>query len=138
VLLIVAVQVVLAGMLAAGVKVAEFPEDAYATLPVTLVLAGHANLNETFVIVNGSIGSLKFAEINAFNATPTAFAAGSVDRTVGGVTSGAAPVVNDQIKGTAIALPATSVTPVVIVAVQRVLAGSGCTGVKVAILPVEA
>jgi hypothetical protein len=61
--------------------------------------------------------SLKVAVIAAFTATPVALLAGLVDEMVGGVVSGAVPVVKVQVWLLASALPALSFPPVVIVAV---------------------
>ncbi len=65
----------------------------------------------------------------------SAFSAGTTEITVGAVMSGAAAVVNDQVLLTAMALPARSLTPLVIVALIRLAYGSGRSGVKVAVLP---
>jgi len=65
-----------------------------------------------------------------------AFASGTVELTVGRVVSAAALVVKVQTLLAAIALPATSLTPVAMVAVQTVLAGRVLPGVKVATLPI--
>jgi hypothetical protein len=54
------------------------------------------------VIVSGFIASLNVAVIVLLTATPLALAAGIVEVTVGGVVSGAGPVVNDQPKGATI------------------------------------
>jgi hypothetical protein len=132
---IVAVQMVLAGRLLDGVKVATLPLTAYPTVPVLAVPAGHASVKLAVVRVSGSIASLKLAEISVLSATPVAPAAGTVELTVGAVVSGMAPVVKVQVKGLARALPATSLAPVVIVAVQMVLAGRMLASVKVAKLP---
>ncbi len=67
--------------------------------------------------------------------TPVAALAGTVNVTVGGTTSAAAPVVKVHWYGAANALPATSVAPVVIVAVKSVLAARWLVGAKVAIAP---
>jgi hypothetical protein len=88
--------------------------------------------------VSGFIGSLKLAVTNVLNATPVALLAGTTVLTVGRIVSGAAAVVNDHTKFVAIGLPATSVTPVVMVAVQSVLGGRLVIGVNVAVLPLTA
>ena len=90
------------------------------------------------VMLSGSIASLKLAVRALLRATAVAPLVGNTALTVGGVVSGAALVVKLQVKGAASALPATSRTAVVIVAVQTVLEGSGLLGVKVATLPLAA
>ena len=89
----------------------------------------------TFVIVSGSITSLKVAAAFLLRATPVAPFAGSVKVTVGAVVSAAAPVVKVHTKLLANALPARSLAPVVIVAVKRVLAARLADGEKVAVKP---
>jgi hypothetical protein len=79
--------------------------------------------------------SLKVAVIAAFTATLVALLAGLVDETVGGVVSVTAPVVNDQVWLEAIAFPAASFAPVVIVAVYVVEAARLLDGVNVAVVP---
>ena len=74
------------------------------------------------LIVDLCIGSLNVAVITLFRGTPIALAAGSVELTVGSVVSDA--VVNVHILFAAIALPARSFAPVVIVAVYLVLAAN--------------
>jgi hypothetical protein len=54
---------------------------------------GQANAKFAEVMLSGSIGSLKLALMSTLTATPPAFASGLVELTVGGVASGAAPVV---------------------------------------------
>ena len=54
------------------------------------------NMKVVVVIVSGFIASLKVAESALLRATPRAALAGTVELTVGGVTSGAAPVVKLQ------------------------------------------
>jgi hypothetical protein len=100
-------------------------------------LAGQASVKLAVVLVSGSIGSLKLAVMSVLIATPVAFASGAVELTVGAVVSGATPVVKVQVKALASALPATSLTSVVIRAAQVVLAGRSLAGVKVAILPLH-
>ena len=67
-------------------------------------------------MVKGSIASLKVAAIFLLTATPVAALAGSVKLTVGAVVSEPAPVVKLHPKALAMALPARSLTPVVIMA----------------------
>jgi hypothetical protein len=68
-------------------------------------------------IVAGFIASLKVAVTVLATATPVAPEAGIIDTTVGGVVSAATPVVKVHTIGAARAVPATSLTPVVMVAV---------------------
>ena len=92
-------------------------------------------LKVTFVIVKGSMASLKTAVGFILRATPVAELAGTVELTVGAVISGAAPVVNDQTLALAKALLAKSVTPVEIVAVNSVFAARVLKGLNVAVVP---
>src|SRR5450759_1774302 len=94
---------------AAGVKVAV--EPLYETVPATDV-APCFKVKVVAVRVDGSIGTLKVAVTILLRTTPVARSAGSVK-----VTVGAASVVNVNTISAASALPAKSVTPVVIVAV---------------------
>ena len=86
--------------------------------------------------VEGAISSEKTAETVVLVATPVvgpgAVVAGMVSVTLGRVVSGARPVSKFQIKLLARVRPVVSVAPVVIVAVQRLLAGKLAVGVKVA------
>jgi hypothetical protein len=100
-------------------------------------LAGQASVKLAVVLVSASIDSLKLAVMSVLIATPVALASGAVELTVGAVVSGATPVVKVQVKALASALPATSLTSVVIRAAQVVLAGRSLAGVKVAILPLH-
>src|SRR6266513_6029581 len=95
--------------------------------PVTLKLA--------VLIVNGSIGSLNVALMVWLIATAVAPLTGTVKLTVGGVVSGIAPVVKPQPKSAASALPARSLAPVVIVAVNVARGARTLAGVKVAVTP---
>ena len=78
---------------------------------------------------------LNTAVIFVLVATPVALGAGTVVRTVGRVVSDCSPVVNDQTAFVASALPATSATAVVMVAVNCELTGNtlGVVGVKTAV-----
>jgi hypothetical protein len=98
-----------------GVKVAAFPLTF--TVPVTAVPLVVASLTLAVVSVALVMASEKVAEIVAFVATAVAAFAGDVKDTVGGVVSGAAPVVNVQVKSAGRGLPAASVTPAATVAV---------------------
>src|SRR5438046_2842694 len=95
--------------------------------PVTLKLA--------VVTVKGSIASLNVALMVWLIATSVAPLAGTVKLTVGGVVSGVAPVVKLQLKFAASALPAKSLAPVVIVAVNVARGARALAGVKVAVTP---
>jgi len=92
-------------------------------------------VNVAVVTVEAVMVSLKVAVIAAFTATPVAALAGLVDDTVGGVLSVVVPVVNDSVKAAAIALPAASLAPVVIVARYVVFAAKLLDGVNVAVVP---
>jgi len=101
---------------AAGVNVAVVP----LTFTVPLTAAPPfvvATLKLVVVSVELSIASEKVADTEVFSATPVAEFAGDVESTVGGVVSGATPVVNCQVKMAASALPAASFAAVVMVAV---------------------
>lgn len=115
----------------AGVNLAVAP--LMLTVPLTIappeVVASVkvAVVSEEFVIA-----SEKLADIEEFNAMPVAAFAGIVADTIGGVVSGATPVVKFQLKSALSALPLESRTPVVIVAMYSVLAARTTDGVKVA------
>ncbi len=110
----VAVYRVLAARLLVGFKVATaFVE---VTVPETGV-APCVKVKFAAVIVAGSTASLKVAAMLLLTTTPVAVLAGSVELTVGAVVSAVAPVVKFHVLLTANALPAKSLTPVVIVAV---------------------
>ena len=90
------------------------------------------------MIVEGFIDSLKVATMSAFLATPVARSAGLVEITVGSVVSVVVPVVKFHVLAAAIALPALSLAPVVIVALYAVLAAKLPTGgVNIATFPVS-
>ena len=101
--------------LAVGVNVATVPT--MFTVPVTAPPAVLASVKLALVIVALFIGSEKVADTEEVVATPVAALAGDVEDTVGGVKSGAAPVVKLQVKLAASALPAASLAAVVMVAV---------------------
>jgi hypothetical protein len=84
------------------------------------------------------MGSLKVAVGFVLRATPVAPFAGVVELTVGRVVSRVVPALKVQTKLLAKALPAKSLTPVVIVAVYRTPAARLLAGVKVAVVLVEA
>lgn len=83
--------------------------------------------------VRGSINSLKMAVILLLMAAPMATLAGMIELTVGDLVSGVAPVVKFHVKALASALPATSLAPGVIVAVNAVPGAREVNGVKVAV-----
>src|SRR4029077_4710777 len=98
------------------------------------VTPGPVSVKVDPVMVVASIGWLKVAVIFWLVATLTARLAGSVDTTVGLVVLETALVTKVHTKLLASATPPTLLTPVVIVPVKVVLAGSKLVGVKVAIL----
>jgi hypothetical protein len=104
---------------------------AYVTVPVTGEIP-RSTRKLAGVTVAGLSGSLKVAIITAFTETLVAASAGTVVVTVGGVMSGAAPVVNDHTYPSSNALPARSSAPVVIVAVKVVLGNKSASGLNVA------
>ena len=116
-----------------GVKVAVLPLTF--TVPVT-VAPPPVGLRVKLAVfsVEFVIASEKVADTEEFSATPVAAFAGNVADTIGGVVSGAAAVVNCQLKSAPSILPAASVTPASMVAVYRVLAARGANGVNVAVL----
>ena len=83
------------------------------------------------VSVNEFISSLKVAVILRLTNTPLP-AAGIVEVTLGGVTSGIASVVKHHAKSVVRGLPARSLMPVMIVAVYFVLGARTTAGVKMA------
>ena len=140
---IAAMAVSVYGVLAAkglvGVKVAVFPVPAYATVPGTSVArdAVGARVRVLFVMVEGSIGSLKTAETVVFVATSVALQAGLVEITVGGVVSELVDVMKLHEKLLVIAPPARFVTPGVTQTVMRMPGGRvvpAGVGVMVAML----
>jgi hypothetical protein len=96
------------------VKVATCP--ARLTVPRTGTTPA-ARVNVVAETLAGASASEKVAETAVPMGTPVAPASGLTAVTVGGVRSGAAPVVNVQTKSAARLFPATSSTPVVIRAV---------------------
>jgi len=132
---IVAVYRVVAARLLAGVKVPTLPEEV--TVPETGVRPGPVIVKVVPVIVAGSIASLKVAVVFPLMATPLAVSAGFVELTVGAVASAVVPVVKVHTLLATKALPARSVTAVVIVAVNRVVAARLLVGVKIAVLSTQ-
>src|SRR5947207_11707248 len=100
---------VLRSRLLTGLKAAVTPAEI--TVPATAVVPCF-KVKVTWVIVNGSITSLKVAAIFWLMATPVAALAGTVELTVGAVVSGVAPVVKLQIKPFAVAVRAMGRVPV--------------------------
>lgn len=88
-------------------------------VPETVMLPATVGLsrNVAAVTVAESIGSLKVAVIAEESDTPVAPLTGLVAVTVGGVVSGAAPVVKVQTRAAVMGFPAKSLMPVVSVAV---------------------
>jgi hypothetical protein len=123
---------VLPARLAEGKNVAVLP----LTLTVPVTAAPPVALRVKLVVfsVELVIASEKLAETEEFSAMPVAAFAGDVEDTVGRVVSGAAAVVNCQLKSAPRILPAASVTLASMVAVYRVLAARGPEGVNVAVL----
>src|SRR5438477_10572080 len=86
-----------------------------AQVPVPVLFgSGSFSLKVAVLIVKGSIASLKAAAMLPLMATPVAALAGTVALTVGRVVSGVSPVVKLQTKLLTNALPARSLTPVVL------------------------
>ena len=90
-----------------------------------------------WLIVVGFIALLKVAAIAWLRGTPVARFKGLVEITVGGVMSGAAPVVNVHTKLAVMATPARFLAPVVTVAVYKVSGVRLLAGVRVRMLLVE-
>jgi len=113
-------------------------KPAYVTAPGTGVPEPPCfKTNEAGLSVIGFIPSLKVAEIALLIGTPVRPLAGKVELTKGAVVSGTKPVVKVHILLDTIALPARSLTPVVIRAVKAVLAARVAFGVKVAVTPIK-
>jgi hypothetical protein len=135
----VAVYSVLPVRAALGLKVAVLPTAAYVTTPDTGALVDvtcRVNCGGV-VIVEAVIASLKVAVIIWLRGTSMAAGGpvrGIVEITVGGMTSGAAPVVNVHTKLLTISVPFRFVTQDVMVAVYIVLTKRLALGIKVAML----
>src|SRR5260221_14384104 len=95
-------------------------------------LPGPVSVKVEALMVCGDIASLKVAWMAAVPPTPVAAGSGSVDATVGAVVSAVAPVVKVHAWPAASALPARSLAPVVMVAVNSGPAASAAVGRKVA------
>src|SRR3972149_3609217 len=89
-------------------------------------------VNVFVVIVEDCIASLNVALTPLLIAPPVAPLTGLVEMTVGAIKS---PVVKPQVWSEAIALPAKSLTPVVILAVYVVESDRLLDGVNVAVVP---
>ncbi len=127
---IVAVYWVLPAKLADGVNLAVLP--LMLTVPLTDAPPEVvASVKLEVVNVEFVIASEKLADTEAFSAAPVAAFAGDAEETIGGVVSSAAPVVKVQLKSAPSALPAASVTPVVMVAVYSVFAERLAEGANV-------
>ena len=98
-------------------------------------MPGPVTVNVAVVIVEGSIASLNVALAAALRDTLMGESAGIVELTMGAVLSGIAPVVKLQVNALANGFPARSRTPVVIFAVNRVLAARALLGLNVAVVP---
>src|SRR5690349_13654010 len=96
---------------------------------------GPCNVTLAVLIVSGSIASLKVALTVWLMPTAVAALTGTVELTVGGVTSAVAPVVKLQTKLATSGLPARSLAAVVIVAVYTVSGAREAPGVNVAVTP---
>ena len=129
----VAVYSVLPARGADGVNVAVVPLTF--TVPVTAAPPVFANVKLVVVSVGLVIDSENVADTEEFSATPVALFAGEVEDTVGGVVSGAGPVVNFQMKLAPRGLPAASFAAVVMVAVYRVFPARLLVGLNVAVVP---
>ena len=127
---IVAVNKVPVARIVVGVNVAVVP--AKVTLPATGVAPGPVKINVAALIVAGFMPSLNVAEIVVLTATPEAPFTGTVETTVAG-----GAVVKIHTKLAASPAPVGFFAPVVIVAVNEVLAASAVVGVKVAVVPAE-
>ena len=96
------------------------------------MVPGPASRKFAVVMEKGSIGSLKVTLTVLLSGTAVAPQLGLVKITVGGVLSGAGPVVKVHVKSLNIALPARSLTPVVAVIWYTVLGVRALVGVNVA------
>jgi hypothetical protein len=123
---------VLASRGPAGVNVAVFPDTL--TVPET-VPTPPVNWNVVVLTVVGLTTSESVARTTASIATSVSPWSGSVEVTVGRVTSGGGAVVKVQTTSAARLFPARSSTPVVTRTVYVAFAASGAEGVKVATCP---
>ena len=119
--------------LAEGISVAVLP--LMLTVPVTAAPPVTLRVKLVVFRVELVIASEKLADTEEFSAMPVAVFAGDVEDTVGRVVSGAAAVVNCQLKSAPSVLPAASVTAASMVAVYWVLVERATDGVNVAVLP---
>ena len=109
-------------------------DSAYVTTPVTGVVPGPVNVKVVagLMIVAGFIASLKVAVTAVLGHIPAARLSGVTEITVGGAHASLA-VVKVHTKLLASAIPPSSMAPVVIVAVWRVLTARALDGVNVAV-----
>jgi hypothetical protein len=127
---IVAVNNVLVARIVVGTNVAVVP--AKVTVPATGVAPGPVKVNVAALIVAGFMAPLNVAEIVVLTATPVDPLTGTVEITVG-----AGAVVKVHTKLVASPAPVGSFTPVVIVAVNKVLLARMFVGVNVAVVPAK-
>ncbi len=125
---------VLPSRLVDGVKVTVFPLTF--TVPAKFAPPAVGRRVKVAVLsVELFISSENVTETGLFNATFVVLRAGASSETVGGVLSGAAPVVKNQVYTLPIGLPAASLAAVEMRARYRVLPASSVAGVKVATFP---
>src|SRR4051794_18063211 len=120
-----------------GLNVAVLP----LTLNVPVTIAPSAALAKLKLVVFSVelvIASEKVAETDELSATAVEALTGEIEDTVGGVVSGAVPVVKVHVKMPASGLPAMSSAAVVNVAVYRVLPARLFNGTNVAVFPLPA
>jgi hypothetical protein len=127
---IVAVNKVLVASVVVGVNVAVVPVNV--TVPATDVAPGPVKANVAALIVAGFIASLNVADTVVLTATLVAPLTGTVETTVGGEA-----VVKVHTKLAASGTPVRFFAPVVIVAVNKVLAARIVAGVNVAVVPAK-
>src|SRR6187402_2419616 len=117
---------------AAGLNVIVAPPFDQVNVPVTPV--GAVIWNAVWADAR-SIGSLKLTTMLVSTATPTALLAGVTDVIVGGVVSGAAAVVKENVTAAPNWLPAVSRAPVPIVTVYVAAAASALDGWQLVNVP---
>ena len=130
-----AVYVVLGARFAVGVKSAVLLPAAYVTAPATAVAPGPVTVNVVPLIVAAFIAVLNVADTFWLMGAAVAPFAGIVERIVGALAFVVTPVVKVHTKFAASAFPSALVTPVVIVAVNKVLLARTPVGVNVAVVP---
>jgi hypothetical protein len=134
---IVAVYAVPATKFALGFRVATvLPEPSVTVAGTGAPLLVCTSVKVEAVTLEGFIASLNVATTLEELATPRAPEAGTVDNTVGAVVSGPGATVKDHVLGAANGLPATSVAPVVMVAMYVPPGVKSAEGFRVAtVLP---